>query len=402
MRRKPTSTVAALLLSIGLGLITLGCPDKVVMIGAALPLTGAAAENYGVPIEKGVTLAIEQIQARGTYPHTLELRVVDTGSDPLKARELLSQLYSDGAVAVIGGVTSAEAKEMISEVDRYGRLLLSPSASNPELTGISRNFYRVCPSDFREANKMANFATQTLEISEIVVVAEKQIYAKGIQEVFQQEFERYDGKVIEVVEYPPNTSDYSGLAERVLTINPSAVYLAGFANSMASMISELRRLRYKGRILTGQSFAAPGAIAEAGDAAKGVILTQTVFDVDSDYAHIQSFVKAYKAKYDERPDLWAAHGYDAAMVLAEAMRESALPSEVLTGMRAISDFPGVTGSINFDEKGDAQKYPRVYIITEELLLADYSAEMERKREELRRKLEQLKRKAQQLDTDSSD
>ncbi|MEM7519161.1 MAG: ABC transporter substrate-binding protein, partial [Planctomycetota bacterium] len=168
--------------------------------------------------------------------------------------------------------------------------------------------------------------------------------------------------------------------------------LAGYSDGIAAMITELRNLNFKGKILTTSAFATPSAIAKVGDAAKGVFLTQTVFDTDSDHAHIKKFVEAYRAKYNEVPDIYAAQAYDAMMVLITAVEgRPVLPGEVKKGLRdAIKDFPGVTGSIQFDEKGDVRKFPRLYVISSDGVLADYNERVRAKQDEIREKREALK------------
>jgi branched-chain amino acid transport system substrate-binding protein len=376
---------------------SLSCQEQTVLVGSVLPLTGTA-EIYGKPIRNGVELAFAEITA-GDFPYPLELEVVDSGSDAARAAELAAALYDKGALAIIGGVTSAEALEMVRAADQADRILLSPSASQPQLTGISKNFYRVFPSDFLEGTKMGNFSTATLELETAVIVAEQQPYARGIQAVFKEAFERQGGQVLEVIEYPPNTSDYSGLLARVLTLRPQAVYLAAYANQVAAMIRELRRLGFTGTVLTTSSFASPQAIQQAGGAAEGVYLTQAVFEAASDTPEIHSFVEAYRRKYGADPDLYAAHGYDAMRVVAAALRasERPTPAELWKGMRGIREFVGVTGSLQFDEKGDVQKYPRVYTIKDgapvdyEATVAERRREIEERRRELERRMRELER-----------
>lgn len=351
--------------------------DKPVKFGAVLPLTGEAAV-YGVPIRKGVELAVDQIRMLDDYPYELELVVVDSESDPEKGRQLLAELYSQGALAVIGGVTTAEALAMVAEADEHDQVLMSPSASTPELTGISKNFYRVFPSDAREGATMGNFATQKLNAEKVVVLSKESAYAKGIQEIFEREFERHGGEVLESIEFPSLSSDLSGVVERVMTLNPDAVYLAAYAEDLAQMITYLRDQGYKGTIFTTSAFAAPEVIARVGRPAEGVFLTQAAFDPNSEEPEVKTFVDGYRAKYQSEPDLYAVHGYDAMMVLAEALRQSGdLPTEFWKGVRSIRDFTGATGTIQFDERGDVQKFPRVYVVNNGQLI-DYEAEVDRK------------------------
>ncbi len=367
----------------------LGCGgEKAVQIGAVLPLTGDF-QLYGQSIQKGVELAFENLISSGTEIQ-YSLSVLDSESDPEKAGELVEQLYRDGATAVIGGVTTSEALSSVSIADEFTRVLISPSASSPELTGISKYFYRVFVSDSREGTTMANFATQKLKLGSVVILAKEDAYAQGNREVFETNFERQGGEVLDKILFPETGGDFSGLVDRVLTLSPDAVYLAAYADDIAQMIMELRRRDYKGYILSTAAFAAPEIIEQVGQPAEGVFLTQAGFDTKSEEPQIQQFVDAFREKYGLTPDLYAAHGYDSVMVLAEAINEAGaeFPSELWSGLRALRDFQGVTGTLQFDERGDVQKFPRVFVINQGRLI-DYEKEIQEKREEIMRRLREL-------------
>jgi len=251
---------------------------------------------------------------------------------------------------------------------------------------------------------MADFAARTLKIQSVVVIAEERTYGKGVNAVFQPAFEGFGGHVLEVIEIPANAvGDISGLIGRVLTLEPDAVYLVAYEAGVSAMIEELHHQHYQGKILTTSAFATPSAIAKVGQDAEGVFLTQSVFELDSEHAHVQKFVNGFEKKYGERPDIFAAHGYDAMKVLAAAVKgRAALPSEVFKGLRdAIKEFPGVTGAIQFDEKGDVPKYPRVYVIGEDLGLYDYTERVRRQQDELKKRREELRKQLEKLQHDAA-
>ena len=54
---------------------------------------------------------------------------------PASARQTPNTAKYFRAMVVIGGVMSDEALEMVAVADRYDRVLISPSASSPKLTG---------------------------------------------------------------------------------------------------------------------------------------------------------------------------------------------------------------------------------------------------------------------------
>ena len=367
------------------------CDSGPVEIGAVLPTSGSFA-LYGEPIRKGVALAYEEIQAEGGTVLTLDIR--DSGGDADRAAELLDELYQAGAVAAIGGVTTDEALKMVPVVDRRDKVLLSPSASSPLLTGISRNFFRVYPSDFLEGNKMGIFAAKDLEIDQMVILAAVSPYARGIQDVFKTEYEKNGGRVVEVIEYPAGGTDFSGLVDRALQLNPVGIYVADYAQNTSQIISALRARRFDGKILTTSAYAAPEVIAEAGSDAEGVILTQIAMPADD--PALTAFVAAYEAKYGERPNIWAAHGYDSLKVLATAINNGGkLPDDVWGGLRGLRNYHGASGVIQFDEKGDVGKFPRTFII-EDGELVDYEKAVAEKRQEILRRINELNRQRSRL------
>jgi len=379
------SFVIALAAAAALGASCTGGP---VEVGAVLPTTGTYA-LYGEPIRKGIELAYDEIREEGGLELALDIR--DSGGDADRAAELLDELYQDGAVAAIGGVTTDEALKMVPVADRRDKVLLSPSASSPLLTGISRNFFRVYPSDFLEGTKMGIFAAKDLKIDQMVILAAESPYARGIQDIFQNEYEKNGGTVVEVIEYPAGGTDFSGLVDRALQLNPVGIYVADYAQNTSEIISALRGKRFEGKILTTSAYASPDIITDAGQAAEGVLLTQTAVPED-DPAQI-AFVEAYTAKYGERPDPWAAHGYDSLKVIAAAIRNGGkLPDEVWGGLRGLRNHRGATGVIQFDEKGDVGKFPRTYVI-EDGELVDYDKALEEKRDEILRRINELNRRS---------
>ena len=393
-----------LLLCFLLALGFAGCRgDKPVPVGVVLPLTGEFA-IYGEPIRRGIELAFEEIQSQEGYPYELALRVEDSQGEAARAAEILGDLYGAGAPAVIGGVTTAEAMAMVEIADNADRVLLSPSASSPRLTGISSNFFRVFPSDFLEGTKMGHFAAQTLGLERLVIAAAESEYAKGIQQVFQREVERNRAEVVESIDYPRNTGDLGGVVERIMTLSPEGVYLADYAAGLVTLIRGLDQRGYRGRVLTTSSIATPEVVEQAGDALDGVMFTQSNYDVSSEEPHIQRFVTAYQEEYGRTPDLYAAHGYDAMRVYARALADGGAPrpGNFWQGMRGITSFPGVTGTIQFDEQGDVQKFPRVYVIQDgefvdyDRILEDRREGLEERRRELERRMRELERQRRGL------
>jgi branched-chain amino acid transport system substrate-binding protein len=378
------------------------CPGQgPLKLGAVLPLTGPH-EVYGQAIRKGVELAYEQVKADETAPK-VELVVRDSASDPETAKKRLAEVYDLGAIASIGGVTSAEALAMVEITDDKRRVLLSPSASLPQLSGISENFFRVYPSDFSEGTVMARYAYDRLNLRTGLILAKEETYAKGIQQVFTDEFQRKGGKILETVDFPAGTRDFAALADRAVTLKPDFVYVAAYAEEASRLIAQLAAHQFGGPVLTTSSIAAAETLQRMGAAAEGIYFTQTSFDPDAPKApaQVKRFVADYKARYGEDPDIYAAHGYDAFMILVQAIREGGDSALAFwKGMRNIHEYPGVTGALQFDDKGDVQKFPHVYIVRDGKAIDDEVMRQEQI-DAARREMERLEAELRKLQNQGS-
>jgi branched-chain amino acid transport system substrate-binding protein len=381
------------LLAAALALPLAGCPSGGIKIGVVLPLTGRAAV-YGTAIQRGVELAHE-LSGRALDGKPVELVVVDSGSDPERAKSELRKLYDDGALVAIGGVTSAEALAMVDVADDESHTLVSPSASLPQLTGISENFFRIFPSDFAEGTVMARYAYDDLRLRNGVILAKEETYAKGIQKIFADEFQRKGGKIVETIEFPANTSDFAALADRAATLKPDFVYVAAYAAEASSAIRDLRGHQFTGLILSTSSLAAAETISKIGASAELVYFTQTSFDTEGDLTPpVAAFVKAFREKYGVAPDLYAAHGFDSLNVIYEAYRQGGTSAlSFWKGMRGVRELAGVTGTLQFDEKGDVQKFPHVYVVRN-----GRAVDIEKERQEqIQKAREEMKRLQDELD-----
>ena len=82
------------------------------------------------------------------------------------------------------------------------------------------------------------------------------------------------------------------------------------------------------------------------------------------------------------------------LALAQAAKEGGtLATDFWKAVRALRDFEGATGTIQFDERGDVQKFPRVYVVVDGRLI-DYEAEVQRKRADLIKRLRELEKRQQ--------
>ena len=81
---------------------------------------------------------------------------------------------------------------------------------------------------------MARYAVDKLRLRTGVVIAKQETYAKGVQQVFAEEFQAKGGSILESIEFPAGTAEFGAFAERVAVLKPdfstlSRARLVGFA-----------------------------------------------------------------------------------------------------------------------------------------------------------------------------
>jgi len=362
---RPKTTAFGLLLLLALVPTLQGCGnDGPPRIAVLLPLSGDAAA-FGEPVQRGVALALAELQeahALGLYPYDVQVEVLDTAGDPRHAAELLRDFYDRGGAAAIGGVTDAEAEALVQVADEAERVLVSPTASRPDLP-TSRHVYRVALTADREATKMASFTVLELGLRKVALIVADEPTAKAAADAFQEELERNRGELLGRLVYPSDGELPESVAEQAVATDAQAIYVADFSARDEAMIRALDRQGFHGVVLTTSALTAPELLASSQEAADGALVTQTLFDLESDNPKVELFTNAYRKRWGGEPDLYAAHGYDAFQILTRALAtEEARAAQIWKGIRGLDEYRGVTGYLQFDEQGKAGKFPRVYVV----------------------------------------
>jgi len=364
MQDKQLFTLLGILL---IAVLFSGCASEV-KIGAVIALTGEASD-YGQSVKEGLDLALDEINgAGGIDGKQLILIYKDSETTPSVGenaiRELLGQ---DKVLAVIGGVSSSVSRAMAPIAEEAQRVLLSPASSSPLISEMGNYIYRNFPSDVLEGARMAAFAYGTLDVKRNMVVMNIQNdYGRGLKQIFVKNYRDMGGKILETFSYGDDQTDFSEIVAKIKAYEkPSvnAVYIAGYYSDLAAILLELQRQEVDVIKLSVGAFESDALQAKAGAAAEGVIFPKLEFDADSEEEHIHTFSAAFQEKFDKKPDIYAAHAYDALKILAHAVeQEGPYADKVQMTLLNLRDYPGVAGLTSFDEKGDVRKFIKMFVV----------------------------------------
>ncbi len=313
-------------------------------------------------MQRAAELAVKEINARGgVRGRPLALRVMDDSARPDVAIRIARALVDDpSVVAVIGHLTSGTslAAGRVYGEARRPLVMISPSASSPDLSGVNPYVFRVCPSDLSHGAQLAQYARQTLGARRVGVIYVADDYGRGLRLSFASEFRRLGG---EIVEEDPALSTTPSLEPYLARMRQSeggggvdALMLATERSGAELALRDMSRIGVRWPALGGDALT---GIEGAGPLAEGVRLS-SAYLIDRPGIRNEQFVQAYARAYPgERPDHRGAAAYDIVHLLAGLLAETG------TGRRAIRDrlarvggdlpaFEGVTGMIAFDARGD--------------------------------------------------
>jgi branched-chain amino acid transport system substrate-binding protein len=346
-----------------LGLLATGCgPTQPIQIGVIVPESGDGSP-YGKEMLLGAQLAAETINAAGGAGghRQLALQVQDSRSDPARAAQLMEQMGKDESiVAVIGGVTSAEAIAMAPKAEATKTVMISPTASTPKLSQFGEYVWRNFPSDGQFVSALAFYCRFTLRVKKIALVAARNEYADGVREVFARKFPGSKETEVKEFLYDEGQLDAAALIKEVKAYKPDAVLLVAYVGDQVKLLHEIRTEKLNAQILASETFTVEGA-KQAGADAEGVITPQPPFDVNDTNLRVKNFVSKFQEKYGHLPTVDSAQGFDAVRILASALSPMGRVKATLKdNMKGVQDFQGVAGVTSFDVNGDVVKDPWLY------------------------------------------
>jgi branched-chain amino acid transport system substrate-binding protein len=328
-----------------------GGGDEIV-IGEYGSLTGTTA-TFGQSTHNGVMLAAEQLNAAGgVLGKKVRVIVEDDQSKPEEAATAATKLINqDRVVALIGEVASSRSLAAAPIAQSNKVPMISPSSTNPKVTQVGDYIFRVCFIDPFQGLVMAKFTTNTLKLKKVAILYDvRNDYSVGLRNVFSEKFKEMGGEIVGEQSYGEGDADFRAQLTQLKSKGPEAIYLPGYYTEVGTIARQARDLGIRVPLLGADGWDSPKLFEIGGAAIEGAYLSNHN-SMDDPNPRIQKFVADYKAKHGSVPDALAALGYDAAIVLFDAMKRagSAEGPKIREALAATKDFPGVTGTITIDK-----------------------------------------------------
>ncbi|MBP1756988.1 MAG: Extracellular ligand-binding receptor [Firmicutes bacterium] len=341
-----------------------GDGGKVIKIGVFEPVTG---ENGG----GGFQEVLGMRYANKMYPtvdidgvtYDIQLVEVDNKSDKTEAVSAAQSLISSGVKVVLGSYgsgVSIAAGEFFKEAKIPA---IGASCTNPQVTLGNDYYFRVCFLDPFQGTVMANYASQEGAKTAAVITQLGDDYSSGLGSYFVTAFKQLagDSAIVSEEQFQTNQTDFKAILTNVKAANPDVLFAPSSIATAPLIIKQARELGITCPIMAGDTWENSTIIENAGEYAEGIVLSTFFDDADPANKEAESFINGFKPYLKENNQseiipAVSALGYDAYLVALEAIKKAGS-----TDTTAIRDalvnvqIDGVTGSLSFDENGDAKK-----------------------------------------------
>lgn len=393
-RRKPAAISFILILSV---LLFTGCetynnfksaffeegqdPDSVIRIGVFEPLTGQYHEQG--ELEKiGIELAHE------FYPRALgkevELIFADNKSDIYIAETVIQWLIEKDPAIVLGsygGVYSLMAAKYLEEAKIPA---ISITNTNWLITSNNPYYFRVCFVYSYEGVAVAKYAVEEMGVTSAAILKPmNDDSAIAVSQEFGGKMAQLTGDenvIVSSQDFDPLDTDFTAQLNKIKNSNAAVVFMPSSVDAAAEILKQAKELKVNAVFLGTDNWETPELIEKAGaDAVEGVAFS-TIFDPESGITEMTPvFMKAYKKKFgeDAAPSSAEALAFDAYMLAIDSINRaetSINKARIRKALAGTREFPGASGSITFNEKGDPIKSVVIKKVQNGEIISAYTVE----------------------------
>jgi len=351
---------SALLVLPGCGETETGTKEPI-KIGVVLSESGAN-EPLGKPEANAIDLFVKRInEAGGIDGHEVEVIIKDDQSDANKAQQAVVELLQqEDVVAVIGSSGTGTTIAMKQETAKAEVPQVCMAAGANIMEGGNTWIFRTPPTATEAGKKVLEYIADTLKVKKVALLYDTNPFGTDGKAVVEAEAPDFGLEVVVSEGYQTDESE-EGMdthLTNIMTSDPEVVVVWGTNPGPAKIA---KRMRDKGIDLpyVGSHGIANQAFIElAGGAANGVVFPagkmlvfeQVLEPGSEEYDFIKDFSDAYFEEYGEQINTFAGHGWDAILIITEALKRAgagATAAELRDEIEATEGLVGTAGIFTY-------------------------------------------------------
>jgi branched-chain amino acid transport system substrate-binding protein len=360
--RSPRACALFLLAALVAALALSGC-DTPSASSAGAPIMIGGLFNIGGPMggldtegQNGALLAAHEINAAGGVLGTsLNLVVKDGKTDPATIEQITGELLQQQPAALIGFGDTDSVLISGPFAQRANVPFVTYGATSPRLpVTVGSTLFLACFGDNVQAAAGAEFMYDTLHARKIALVYDKGVeYTRLLAGYFKDRWTGLAGhdSILTEETYRYKDTDYSVQIQHIkaLATPPDVLYIAAMPGDIPTIVKQFRSSGVMLPIVGGDGYDTPDLLAVGAAANNVYYSTHALVNADQSSPALKAFTERYKAAYKTNPSAFSALGYDAVMLVSDAIKRagSGDPAKVQNALEETTNFAGLTGSISF-------------------------------------------------------
>jgi branched-chain amino acid transport system substrate-binding protein len=338
-------------------------------LGSVQSLTGIYS-FVGVSLDKGMQLAAEQINASGMLGsgNHIVLDRQDPASDRTQTTTLMTRYGADPDVLLVFGPSSTIEALASAPAAQAAHLLNFTNGALPALLKSSDYLFRTLVPTLDSQAALANYAVDNLHVKNcaFVTVSDNEGYLSQ-RDALRDIVTKKGGTVVADETPKGSETDFAAMSTKIVFRAPDCIFLNMPAESMANVIIQLKTagLSPDAKIFIDAGGSSVAFIKTGGKAVEGVY-SVTPFFAPGATPMARQFSADFEKKYGAPPDNWAALGYMAMQVVANAIK-AAGPDVNRESLRAAmiqtKDLPVVVGEGKVTIGADRETHYGLTVLT---------------------------------------
>jgi branched-chain amino acid transport system substrate-binding protein len=330
--------------------------QEAIKVGAVEVLSGSNAK-YGLPIRHGFELAAEQVNAKGVLGgRKIEMIFEDSAGQKDQALTAMKKLLAINHVVAVFGPTLSN--EMFAAGPAAVERQIPDIGTSTTANGITDIGDWIFRTSLPESDVLpATVATvkKKYGVKKVALMyANDDAFSKSGFDVMKAAVEKQGIEIVTIETFSTKDTDFAAQLTKIKGLNVDAIGVSALAEAGAGVILQARQLGIPPSVVMfgGNGFNSPKVAEIAGKAAEG-FMVGTPWSIGKKDPISQQFDAAYKQKYNEDPDQFAAQAYDSLFILAEAFdRAGSTDNTKLRDALLKTDHKGVLGPFRFTPHRD--------------------------------------------------
>ena len=301
-----------------------------IKIGAIFAVTGPAS-FLGAPEEKTAKMLVEKLNKEGgLLGRPVELIIKDSGGSPEKAVSFAKQLIEEEKVlAIIGPSTSGETMQIKNLCEENKMILVSCAAAEVIVNPVAKYVFKTPQKDSQAVTWIFNTMKEK-GISKVAMLSSNDGFGSAGKKQVEEMAKTAGIEILCNEVYDKQATDLTDILTKVKgTAGVQAVINWSIVPAQSIVAKNMKQLGLNIPLFQSHGFGNPKYAAAAGEAAEGtlfpagrLLVVDELADSNPQKKLLAAYKKDYEALYKEDVSTFGGHGYDAVLIVTEAIKKA--------------------------------------------------------------------------------